>query len=323
VHLKTGGTSIAFIIIENRWRVAYRKETGVELDYESTGSTTGLKRMIDKKYAIAFTHAPMSEEQRKKARAAGGEVVHIPVVLCAVVPVYNLPLKGKEPLKFNGEVLGDIFLGKIDTWNDPALQELNRGVELPKTKITVVHREDSSGTTLIFTDYLAGASSHWREAYGDKPRAEVEWKTGVGKPRNEGVARHVEETEGAIGYVDLIHATGDDIPFGAVENREKAFVRASAESMTAAARGVTADLRDDLTFALTNKPGRDAYPICGAVWAVCYRDQPAADQKKVVDFLRWVTHDGQNFASKVSYAPLPDELVERVDAKITTIRPAQ
>jgi phosphate transport system substrate-binding protein len=332
-RLRTGGTSIACVIVENRWRTAYRKENGVEVDYDSTGSTEGIDYMIGKKYAIAFTHAPLSEEEQAKAHEGGGDVVHIPVALCAVVPVYNVKVKNNQPLKFTGDLLGDIFLGKIEYWDHPDLVELNKGAGLEHTPITVVHREDSSGTTLIFTDYLLGASKHWREKF-DKPTSKIDWHgVGVGKSRSDGVARHVKETEGAIGYVDRLHAIALDIPYGAVQNwdsrtapkEQRKFIHAASKNMTAAAEGLleAGRVRDDLTFRLTNQPGPDAYPICGAIWAVCYKDLPVTEQKRVVDFLRWATHDGQRFPKSVSYAPLPDELVERVEAKINTIRPVQ
>jgi phosphate transport system substrate-binding protein len=338
VRLKTGGTSIAHVIVVNRWRTAYRKETalqnetGVEVDHESTGSTEGIDHLIDKKYAIAFTHAPLSDEQKKKADDAGGEVVHVPVVLCAVVPVYNLELKDSKHLNFTADVLADIFLGKIEYWDHPDLVEVNKGANLPHTKITVVHREDSSGTTLIFTDYLHDASKHWRDKH-DKASSTVDWKgVGVGMRRNEGVARHVLQTEGAIGYVDLLHAIANGLPRGAVQNadsqsapkEQRKFVAANSKTMTAAAEGLLATDKinhRDLTFSLTNQPGPQAYPICGAIWAVCYKDQPPVEQKRVVDFLRWVTHDGQRFAKSTSYAPLPDELVALAEAKINSISP--
>jgi phosphate transport system substrate-binding protein len=174
-HLKTGGTSVISVIMANRWRGAFRKDKGVEVDYDSTGSTKGVTETIDKRYAIGFTHAPLTDEQRKSAQSKGGELIQVPAVICAVVPVYNLKnLNGKAPLKFTAEVLAAIFLGKIEQWNDPALKKLNEGVELPDTKITVVHRADSSGTTFIFTDYLQEASPAWKSAF-PTPARELKW----------------------------------------------------------------------------------------------------------------------------------------------------
>jgi phosphate transport system substrate-binding protein len=323
--LKTGGTSNVDIILENRWRTAYRKGKSVDPQYESTGSTQGLKKMIDREYAIAFTHAPMPDDLRKQAREKGGDVVHIPVVLCAVVPLYNVKeLNAKSPLKFTGEVLGDIFLGKITHWDDPAIKLLNDELKdvLPHTKIVVVHRADSSGTTFIFTDYLVGASKAWKEKHKTAQNVVAWGDVGVGKERNTGVTKHVQETEGAIGYVDLLHAIDAGLPYGAVQNAQgTTFVHATAANMTAAAKALSdTDISDDLTFTLTNRTGADAYPICSAIWAVCYQKQSADDQKLVSEFLTWVTHEGQQFAATTSYAPLPDEIVRRAEARLKLIK---
>jgi phosphate transport system substrate-binding protein len=320
VHLQTGGTSVVDIMMENRWRNAYRKEKEVVVDYESTGSTKGIQGMLEGQYAIAFTHAPLTGEQRQTAGGKRGEVIQVPVVLCAVVPIYNVKeLNEKPPLHFTGEVLADIFLGKIDHWNDPVLKKLNPEVDLPPTPIVVIHRQDSSGTTWLFTDYLHQVSERWRQEVG-APANEIAWKVGVGKLRNQGVKNEVYATEGAIGYVDLIHALPGEVPYGAVENHDHtAFIHAQAANLTAAVAGQLADLPDDLTFHLTNRAGKDAYPIAGVIWAVCYQAQPADRHSQVVDFLWWATHDGQRFATDMAYAPLPPELVGRVEKKVQSI----
>jgi phosphate transport system substrate-binding protein len=322
-QLKVGGTSVVYVIVENRWKGKYRDAAGVEVAYESTGSTTGAERMIDNTYAIAFTHAPLSEGQRKKAREKGGDVVHIPVLVCGVAPVYNVKeLKGKPPLKITGEVLADIFLGKIKKWNDPALEALNPGVALPPTSITVVHRKESSGTTLLFTEYLAAVSAAWRDKVGP-PASRVKWPVGEEAARNLGVATQVHRTEGAIGYVDRLFTSYEDmkLDYAAVQNKDKtAYIRAEPENLTAAVRGILAEIPEDLGFDLANKPGKDAYPISGVIYAVCYQAQPEANRKRVVDFLRWATHEGQPFAAKMDYAPLPPELVERIDRRLEAIK---
>ena len=324
VPMRTGGTSNVDILMENCWRTAYRKETGIEITYDSAGSTKGINEMIDKELITDFTHAPMTEEQRTKASAKGGDVIHIPVALCAVVPVYNVKeLKGKPPLKFTGDVLAGIFMGDIERWNDPALKKLNEGVDLPDTKITVVHREESSGTTFIFTDYLSGASPAWAKKIGS-PTNTVAWPVGVSKSRNKGVTTGVQDTEGAIGDVDLVHAQAGRLAYGAVQNKDHtAFLHADGANMTAAARALVGDIPDDLTFKLTNQPGADAYPICGAIWAVCYQQQSVSDQKMLRNFLNWLTHDGQKLAAKTTaYAPLPDEVIQRTDERLKLIKAA-
>jgi phosphate ABC transporter phosphate-binding protein len=319
-RLRTVGTSSAALMIENSWRTAYRMQKGIEVEYESTGSTKGIDQLIEGKYAIAFTHSPLSDEQRKKAKEKKGDLVQIPVVLCSVVPIYNLKeLKDKPPLNFTGEVLAKIFLGTIDQWNHPELKKINAGVELPDTKIAVVHREDSSGTTFLFTDYLAGASPQWQEKVG-KANSVITWPVGVGKSRSFDLLDHVRRTEGAIGYVDLVYPYFGALPYGAVENKDKtAFIHAEAKNMTAAAKQHLPSIRDDLGFALTNMPGSESYPICGAIWAVCYQNQPANLRDEVVNFLQWATHGAQQYTSTI-WASLPEEVVVRIDEKINSIK---
>jgi phosphate transport system substrate-binding protein len=320
VDLKMGGTSAVEFLMNSGWRTAYRKAKQVEVGYDSIGSTKGINGLVEGKYSVGFTHAPMTEEQRKKAQSKG-EILHIPVALCAVVPLYNVKeLKGKPPLNFTGEALAGIFLGEIDRWDHPALQKLNPGATLPATKITVIHREGPSGTTLLFTSYLEKVSPQWRTKVG-AAADEVKWPVGVGAKRTPEVEQKVRATDGAIGYVDLLYAAAEDSQYGAVQNKDgTAFIHAAAKNMTAAAKDLAADLAEDLTFQLTNRPGKESYPICGGIWAICYQAQPAATQKKVVDFLQWITHDGQELASRLSYAPLPAELIPRVEQKLQSIK---
>jgi phosphate ABC transporter phosphate-binding protein len=321
-QLVTGGTSSAAMLMEN-WKIVYRKDKGIEVDYDSTGSTNGVNKMIEGKYSIGFTHAPLTDQQKKKAENRSGRVIHLPVALCAVVPIYNLKeLKGKPPLNFSGEVLGDIYQGKITMWNDPAIQKLNEGVELPKKKIAVGHRKDSSGTTFTFTEYLYGTSEAWKKELGE-PKSEIKWPVGEGVERSVGLVNYVWRTDGAIGYVDLVHAL-NILPYGAVQNKDKtAFIHASDANITAATKEALSKMPEDLVFKLVNQPGKDAYPICGVVWAVCYENQPAANQKKVVDFLTWATHEGQKLAKNLSYAALPEGLVKREDDKLKLIHSSQ
>ncbi|OWK36022.1 phosphate ABC transporter substrate-binding protein PstS [Fimbriiglobus ruber] len=324
VRLKTGGTSVAQIILENRWRAAYREDSGVDVEYDSTGSTAGVTKTLDGEYAIGFVHAPLTDKQKYAARAKGGEIAHVPVVICAVVPVYHIKsLEDKPPLNFTADVLAGLFLGKITRWNDPALRAINPGVALPDVPVVVVHRGDSSGTTSLFTEYLAGASELWRNEVGSVG-SEVVWPVGAGVARSQGMADTVHLTEGAIGYLDLVNVFDIDLhlQYGAVQNCDKtAFIRAEPENMTAAARA--AWVSEDSELKLTNRSGADVYPICGVIWAVCYQSQPAERRRVVVDFLNWVTHDGQQFASRTAYAPLPNELVARADRVIQSIHAAR
>ena len=222
--MKTGGTSAIFVVAENFWRSKYSKEKGVEIVCDSAGTTIGVERMLDKTYTVAFTHAPVSAELREKARKDGVNIVHIPLLLCGVVPAYHIvELKGKTPLNFTGEVLADIFLGKINKWNDPALKAINPGVNLPAKQITVVHRKDSSGTTELFTAYLAAVSPAWTEKVRPPTAAQVEWPVGIAATRNQGVAAKIHEIDGAIGYVDRLYVAFQDIilDYGTIQNQDK------------------------------------------------------------------------------------------------------
>ncbi len=330
-RLKLGGTSSAWFMMD-AWRSQYQnRKSNVAIDYESTGSTTGVNETIDKKFMIGFTHAPMSAEQKERALKTGGDVVQIPVVICAVVPIYNLKeVKGKEPICFTPEALAAIYLGNITMWDDDALQKFNKQ-KLPHTPIKVVHREDSSGTTFIFADYLDGASDSfpeplgkaWKEKIG-KPKSEIKWPEGVGMARSAGLASYVAKTEGAIGYVELLHVYMHKLDYGAVQNKDKSdFIHAEPDNMEAAARKIVSQSPDDLNFKLVNQPGPESYPICGLVWAICYKKQPSSDFRYVVDFLRYITHSGQYDAPARSYAPLPRKLVTRIDEKLKTIGAAQ
>ena len=320
-RLTAGGSTFIGPMMK-KWSSVYGKEKGVEIDYALKGSGNGIQQMIAKTYHFGCTDAPMNEEQLKAAQDKGGAVLHIPLVMGAVVPVYNIPeLKDHaEPLKFTGEVLGLIYLGKIDNWNDPALKKINPGVPLPDRKIAVVHRAEPSGTTFIWTSYLAATSKDWKAKVG-AGRMQVTWPaaSSVGAQGTAEVASQVSGTAGAIGYVELTYALEKQVAFGAVENRDHKFIHAKTENVTAAAQGAVKDIPDTLTFELINEPGPDAYPICGTTWAVLYKDQPAGKGQAVVDFLRWATHEGQEYTAERFYARLPGALVERIDQKLKSV----
>ena len=331
-HLKLAGTSTVYVLVENLWKKKYLDDRGMELAYESTGTTAGVRRLLDGESNIAFTHGALTPEQRRLAKARAGDVVQIPILFFGVAPVYHLKeLKGQPPLNLTGETLAAIFLGKITRWDDPAIAGSNPGVALPKTPIVVVHRKDSSGTTLVFTEYLDAvtrASGAWRKKYGP-PASAIKWPTGpnfVAAARNLGVATKVFQTEGSIGYVDRIFTSYGNmtLDYAAVQNRDRTgYIRAEPETMTAAAAGLLGNLPDDLVFDLANKPGKNAYPIAGIIYAVCFQNQPAETRQRVVDFLTWATHDGQALVTRLAEAPLPPELVQRIDQKLATITTVQ
>jgi phosphate transport system substrate-binding protein len=254
----------------------------------------------------------MSDENLGKAP---GKILHIPTVAGAVVLTYNLA--GNPSLKLDGDSIAGIFLGQIKKWNDPKLAALNSGAKLPDQDIVVVHRSDGSGTTFIFTDYLSKVSSEWKQKAGNN--TSVNWPTGIGGKGNEGVSGQVKQTPGAIGYVELIYAIQNKMPYADVKNSSGQFVKATLESVTAAL--ATAEIPDDFRFSMTNAPGKDAYPICGATWLLVYEQQKdPAKGKKLVEFLKWAAKDGEKMAKDLDYAPLPDTVQERVLKRINEIK---
>jgi phosphate transport system substrate-binding protein len=301
----------------SKWVGEYEKSHRVELRYISAGSGMGIDDMISRKLDFGCTDTPMNDEELTRAREAGGEVLHVPLMMGAVVPVYNLPGMA-EPLRFTGPVLAEIFLGKIDKWNDPALQLLNPGIPLPDEKIWVVHRLDSSGTTFVWSDYLAKVSPEWKIKMGVGKL--LKWRVGEAGNGNQGVASYLRQDVGSIGYVELTYAVQENLQFGSVQNREGQFIKAEPAAVTAAAESLLPSAPDHLRFSLVNAPGPKSYPITGTSWAVLYKDQPAEKGGLVLDFLRWATHEGQQYAEEMNYAPLPSSLVRLLEGKLEEVR---
>jgi len=318
-RLNAGGSTFVYPMM-SKWASEYNKATRVQVNYQSIGSGGGIQQMTVKTFDFGCSDGPMNDEQLGKARETGGEVAHIPLVMGAVVPAYNLP-DIKEPLKFSGPVLADIFLGKITRWNDKALMALNPGVALPDQDIDVIHRSDGSGTSYIWTDYLSKVSAEWKAKVGTA--TSVNWPMGEGQKGNEGVAGQVRRMPGAIGYIELTYAMQSSIQFGSVQNRDGTFVKASLESVTAAANGALSAIPDDLRYSITNAPGKDSYPISGTIWAIMYVNQPAGKGQQVVDFLHWILHDGQRYAEALHYASLPQGLIDRADKKLAAVKIAK
>jgi len=291
--------------IYTKWFSEYHKKTGVEINYQAVGSGAGIRQLTAQTVFFGATDGPMTNDQQL---AAPGRILHLPTVLGAVVPIYNIPGVSAE-LKFTGPVLADIFLGKITKWNDPALAKINPGVSLPNADIAVVHRSDGSGTTYIFADYLAKVSPEWKKRVG--VNTALNWPVGLGGAGNPGVAGLVKQTPGAIGYVELIYAVQTRISYGAVQNASGAFVRASVEGVTAAATAAAAAMPADFRVSITNAPGATAYPISSFTWLLFYEhpnDKKAA--KTMVEFMRWALAEGQTLAEPLGYAPLPDSVVK-------------
>jgi phosphate transport system substrate-binding protein len=311
-----GSTFVQPMMVQ--WSYVYgAREGGCKIDYRGLGSGSGIKHLIENDVDFACTDGPMSDEEMEMARKAVGEVIHIPLVLGAVVPVYNLE-EISEPLQFTGPVLADIFLGKIKKWNEEPIRKLNPNVKLPDIEIRVVHRRDKSGTTYVWCDYLAKTSPEWEKhvGKGNDPK----WPVGDAVNLNEGMADFVLETPGSIGYVELSYAYSKDLTIGRVQNRENEFVRVTLKSVTTAVNNALVHIPDDLRFSVTDAPGKGSYPISSATWAVVYVNQRHGNGRQLVDFLKWAVDDGQQYAEASFYAKLPPRLVELAGRKIDQIK---
>jgi phosphate transport system substrate-binding protein len=303
--------------IYTKWFDAYNKKTGVKINYQSIGSGGGIRQFTEGTVDFGASDGPMNESQ---IAAVNGNVVHIPTVLGAVAVTYNVPSLGATELKFDGNVLTDIFLGRITKWNDPKIAALNPGVKLPDTDLIVVHRSDGSGTTYIFTDFLNKYSREWRDKVGYA--TSVNWPVGLGGKGNEGVTQQVKQTEGAIGYVELIYALSNNLPYAAIKNSAGTFVEPSLASVTAAAAAAKLKPDTDFRVSITNAPGADAYPIASFTWLLVHKDAKDAAKAKIIkDFLTWmISPDAQQMASELKYAPLPKEVVALVQARLPTLK---
>jgi phosphate transport system substrate-binding protein len=299
--------------IYSKWFDEYAKvDPSVRFNYQSIGSGGGQKQILAQTVDFGASDGPMSDENLGKAP---GKILHIPTVAGAVVISYNLD--GNPALKLVGETIADIFLGKIKKWNDPKIAASNPGAKLPDKEIVVVHRSDGSGTTYIWTDYLSKISPEWKTKVGTN--TSVNWPTGIGGKGNEGVAGQIKQTPGALGYVELIYAVQNKMPYAEVKNSAGEFVKPTLESVTAAL--ATATIPDDFRFSMTNAPGKDAYPIAGATWLLVYQQQKdAAKGKKLVEFLKWSLTDGEKMAKDLQYAPLPENVQQRVLKRVEEIK---
>jgi phosphate transport system substrate-binding protein len=298
-----------------KWLSEYGKANpNIKIDYQSIGSGGGIKQIQEQTVDFGASDAPMKDEDLKKAP---GEILHIPTVLGAVVLTYNL--QGvSQPLKFSPDVIADIFLGKIKRWDDARLKADNAGATLPAADIAVVHRSDGSGTSAVFTDYLSKVSPEWKEKVGSG--TSPNWPVGLGGKGNEGVTGQVKQTPNTIGYVELAYAVQNKLPVALIKNSAGSFVEPSLEAVTAAAAEAVATTPEDLRVSITNAGGASAYPIASYTYVLAYKEQKGAVKgKALVDFLWWGIHDGEKFARDLQYAPLPEEIVKRAEAKINSI----
>jgi phosphate ABC transporter phosphate-binding protein len=313
-----GGGSTFVSPLMQHWAGIYEKEHGVHIEYQAVGFEGGLGGVLKGDYSFGCTDGSLSDQQIADAKKAGHNVVHVPLVLGAVVPAYNLPGVGSGPLHFTGPVLADIYLGKITRWNHPALKAANPGIVLPDLAITPVHRADGSDTTYVWTDYLSSVSGEWKSRFGAaiKPN----WPGGLEGTRNHGVASKISRTIGSIGYVELSYALENNLHFGQVKNHDGKFVTANLESVRAAADAPT-NIPADLRLHLIDAPGHDTYPIVRMSYALIYADQNGNPYgSELISFLHWATHEGQTYVKDLPYAPLPPELVQHIDAALDTLK---
>ena len=298
----------------SKWFSEYNKlHPDVQINYQSIGSGGGIRQVLNGTVDFGASDGPMSDEQLAQSKT---KILHIPTVLGAVVPAYNVPGISGE-IKFTPEALAGIFLGKITNWNDPAIAKVNPGVNFPNQPIIVIYRSDGSGTTYIFTDYLSKVSKDWANTVGKG--TSVKWPIGMGGKGNEGVAGQVRQLQGSIGYVELIYAVQNKITYGSVKNAAGNFVTASLDGVTEAAASVKT-MPADFRVSITNAPGKTAYPISSFTWLLI--PTPAKDPKKgkiIADFLDWMVTDGQKMTNQLSYAPLPESVVEKVKAAIKQV----
>ncbi len=309
VLLNAAGATFPYPIY-SKWFDQYHQTHGnVQINYQSIGSGGGIRQLLDKTVDFGASDGPMSDEQLKTASVP---ILHFPTVLGADIPSYNVP-GVQTDLNFTPEALAGIFLGKITKWNDPAIASANPGVKLPGDDIVVVHRSDGSGTTYIWTDYLSKVSPEWQSKAGKG--TSVNWPVGLGGKGNEGVSSLIQQTPGAIGYIELIFAIQNKLPYGKVKNAAGVFIKADLASVSAAAAATSKMMPEDFRVSITNPPAANAkaaYPIASFTWLLIPSKFTDATKRDVVkDFLKWMITDGQNSVEALSYAKLPKEVVAK------------
>jgi phosphate transport system substrate-binding protein len=314
VDLTGAGATFPYPIY-SKWFADYAQTTGVKINYQSIGSGGGIRQLSEQTVDFGASDGPMSDQEL--ANAKGGPVLHFPTVMGAVVITYNVPGLNR-PLNLSGDAIADIFSGKITKWNDARIVAQNRGVTLPNSDILVVHRSDGSGTTYIFSDYLASVSPSWSGSLGKGK--EIKWPVGLGGKGNEGVAGQVKQMAGSIGYVELAYAKQNKLAYANVRNASGAFVSPSIASVTAAAASMKLPKNTDYRVSIVNAPGKASYPISSMTWILVYQNQPdRVKGAKLVNFLRWAYKNGEKTASALDYAPLPAPMVAALQNRLKTV----
>jgi phosphate transport system substrate-binding protein len=304
----------------SKWFDEYHKKNGnIQINYQSIGSGGGIKQVTEGTVDFGASDGPMNDDQLKAFQNKHGfGILHFPTVLGADVPTYNIPGVSAE-LTFTSDAIAGIFLGKITKWNDPAIAGANAGVKLPANDIVVVHRSDGSGTTYIWTDYLSKVSDDWKNKVGRG--TSVNWPVGLGGKGNEGVAGLIKQTPNAFGYVELIYALQNSMPYGKVKNYSGTVVKADLASVTAAAAGAAKDMPADFRVSITNAPGKNAYPISSFTWLLIpEKFSDASKRDAIKGFVSWMLTDGQNDTEALSYAKLPKEVVAMEKQALTKVQ---
>ena len=315
VDLTGAGATFPYPIY-SKWFSDYATSTGVKINYQSIGSGGGIRQLSEGTVDFGASDSPMSDQEL--ANAKGGAVLHFPTVMGAVVVTYNIP-GAARPLNLSGDVVADIFSGKITKWNDARIVAQNHGVALPNADVLVVHRSDGSGTTYIFSDYLSAVSPSWSSSLGKGK--DIKWPVGLGAKGNEGVAGQVRQTPGSIGYVELAYAKQNKLAFANLRNADGRYVAPSIASVTAAAAGAKLPKNTDYRVSIVNAPGKDSYPVSSLTWILAYQNQTDhVKGTKLVNFLRWAYKDGEKSASALDYAPLPAAMVAALQNRLKTIK---
>ena len=316
--LTGAGATFPYPLYSN-WFAIYAKQTGVRINYQSIGSGGGIRQFSRGTVDFGASDAAMKDDQ---IEAINGNVLHVPTVIGSVVLTYNLPTAGEQKLRLDPALVADIYLGRVTSWRDPRIKALNPSITFPNLDIVVTYRSDGSGTTFVFTDYLAKVSPEWTQQVGRGTA--VRWPAGLGGKGNEGVTAQVKLLEGGIGYVEMGYAIANGLPYADLKNAAGNFVTPSLESATAAAAGI--DWTDDTDFrvSITNAAGPAAYPISSFTWLLIYQDHAKAEAgARIRDFLTWmISPEAQDQARRLYYAPLPDRVRELVASRIPTLRAA-
>ena len=315
ILLNAAGATFPYPIYSKWFDVYHQKDPNVQINYQSIGSGGGIRQLLAGTVDFGASDGPMSDDQLKEAKF---KILHFPTVLGAVIPIYNVAGVSGE-LNFTQKALAGIYLGTITKWNDPEIAKANSGVNLPAADIVVVHRADGSGTSYIFTDFLAKASDDWKNKVGKG--TSVQWPVGLGGKGNEGVSGLVKQTPGSIGYVELVYAVQNGIAFGKVQNASGKFVKADLAGVTAAAAAAAKDMPDDFRVSITNQSGPTVYPISSFTWLLIPAQiSDAAKRDAIKGFLKWMLTDGQGYNEGLAYARLPKPVIEKELKAISLIQ---